>query len=523
MGLYSFLKQKLKVEEQMDEGENMDVGRTYSEFLIEKGEHSETKEEKKKQEEVRQYVYPDLGLLENTSKNPIEEKDVRERALLLKRALNAIGIDITIVDIHISSRFVIYEIELKAGISVKQLKNAYNDIKYYMQTPYLQIITGIPGKKTIGLVTSRDTVELLRMKELITYEERKSTQKLQLVIGVDIWGKKIEVDFSEVPHLLIAGTTGSGKSMFIHSIILSVLYCKTPNLCRLILIDTKGYEFTEYEGVPHLLFPPVSKLEKVIGIFGWLVNEMQERYEKMQKQGVKDIWAYNHKVFTNRGDSILPEILIIIDDFYDLMASGTADIIEENICKLVQMSRAAGIHLIISTQRPSTNVITGLIKANIPNRMAFTVTNSIDSKVILDSGGAEQLLGNGDMLFKTAYEKNLIRMQTPYVSDDEIHNVVQAIKEKNQMPATASMDLKEECTYELDEYFADAGYFIIEKQKAGIGMLQRVFKIGFNRAARIMDQLCQYGVVSEEMGTKPRSVLMTQEEFEVLLQERVGK
>ena len=260
MGLYSFLKQKLKVEEQMDEGENMEVGRAYSEFPIEKGEHSETKEEKKKQEEVRQYVYPDLGLLENTSKNPIEEKDVRERALLLKRALNAIGIDITIVDIHISSRFVIYEIELKAGISVKQLKNAYNDIKYYMQTPYLQIITGIPGKKTIGLVTSRDTVELLRMKELLTYEERKSTQKLQLVIGVDIWGKKIEVDFSEVPHLLIAGTTGSGKSMFIHSIILSVLYCPPPNLCRLILIDTKGYEFTEYEGVPHLLFPPVSKL-----------------------------------------------------------------------------------------------------------------------------------------------------------------------------------------------------------------------------------------------------------------------
>ena len=340
-----------------------------------------------------------------------------------------------------------------------------------------------------------------------------------------------------MPHLLIAGATGSGKSVCINTIIMSVLYKAKPDEVKLIMIDPKVVELSVYNGIPHLLIPVVTDPKKAAGALHWAVSEMMERYQTFQKYGVRDMKGYNKKVESIQDlpgedkPKKMPQIVIIVDELADLMMVASNDV-EDAICRLAQLARAAGMHLVIATQRPSVNVITGLIKANMPSRIAFAVTSGVDSRTILDMNGAEKLLGKGDMLFYPQNYQKPLRLQGAFVTDKEVSDVVEYIIEKNgQVAYNAEVEEKVNTSEssigggsgftnsadDRDAYFADAGKFIIEKEKGSIGMLQRMFKIGFNRAARIMDQLEEAGVVGPEEGTKPRRVLMNLEEFQQVL------
>ena len=356
---------------------------------------------------------------------------------------------------------------------------------------------------------------------------------LTMALGKDIAGTAQVADLCKMPHLLIAGSTGSGKSVCVNSIIISFLFRSGPEDVKLILIDPKVVELAEYNGIPHLLMPVVTEPRKAAGALGASVAEMERRYKLFAENNVREIKAYN-KLAAQTGMEHLPYIAIVIDELADLMMVAPGEV-EEAICRLAQLARAAGIHLIIATQRPSVDVITGLIKANMPSRVAFAVSSGVDSRTILDMNGAEKLLGKGDMLFYPQGYSKPVRVQGAFVSDNEVSDVVDFLKNQNIGNVyDASNEIEEKMKSigtssgsatsgssgpEYDAYFADAGRFIIEKDKASIGMLQRVFKIGFNRAARLMDQLAEVGVVGEEEGTKPRKVLMTETEFEQLVEE----
>ena len=346
-------------------------------------------------------------------------------------------------------------------------------------------------------------------------------------------------DIAKMPHMLIAGATGSGKSVCINTLIMSILYKADPSDVKLIMVDPKVVELSVYNGIPHLMIPVVTDPKKASAALQWGVAEMTDRYQRFADFNVRDLKGYNKKVedMVVRGDpqapKTMPQIVIIVDELADLMMVSPGEV-EESICRLAQLARAAGIHLIIATQRPSVDVITGLIKANMPSRIAFSVSSGVDSRTILDMNGAEKLLGKGDMLFYPQGYTKPIRVQGAFVSDKEVSDVVEFLKNQ-QLGNIYDSDIQQKMESmgaasgdgtgspgggnERDQYFVDAAQFIIEKDKASIGMLQRVFKIGFNRAARIMDQLCEAGVVGEEEGTKPRKVLMSQEQFEQYIEE----
>ena len=342
-------------------------------------------------------------------------------------------------------------------------------------------------------------------------------------------------DIAKMPHLLIAGATGSGKSVCINTLIMSILYKAKPEDVKLIMIDPKVVELSVYNGIPHLFIPVVTDPKKAAGALNWGVAEMTDRYNKFAEYGVRDLRGYNQKIEA-LGDiddpnkpKKLPQIVIIVDELADLMMVAPGEV-EDSICRLAQLARAAGIHLIIATQRPSVNVITGLIKANMPSRIAFSVSSGVDSRTIIDMNGAEKLLGKGDMLFYPQGYQKPARVQGAFVSDEEVSDVVDFLKSQNtdasysadmqaQMEKVQQVSSASRSSEDVDELFADAGKFIIEKDKASIGMLQRVFKIGFNRAARIMDQLSDAGVVGPEEGTKPRKILMSESEFENYLEQ----
>ena len=375
---------------------------------------------------------------------------------------------------------------------------------------------------------------------LETPEFKNFSSNLAFAVGKDIAGQPVIADIAKMPHLLIAGATGSGKSVCINTLIMSIIYKAKPEDVKLIMIDPKVVELSVYNGIPHLFIPVVTDPKKASGALNWAVAEMTDRYNKFAEFNVRDMKGYNAKVAelppdeNGKKPEKLPQIVIIVDELADLMMVAPGEV-EEAICRLAQLARAAGIHLIIATQRPSVDVITGLIKANMPSRVAFAVSSGVDSRTILDMNGAEKLLGKGDMLFYPQGYSKPVRVQGAFVSDNEVSDVVDFLKNQNIGNVyDASNEIEEKMKSigtssgsatsgssgpEYDAYFADAGRFIIEKDKASIGMLQRVFKIGFNRAARLMDQLAEVGVVGEEEGTKPRKVLMTETEFEQLVEE----
>lgn len=369
-------------------------------------------------------------------------------------------------------------------------------------------------------------VQPVFLREVIEDEAfQKFPSKLAFALGKDIAGNSVVTDIARMPHLLIAGATGSGKSVCINTLIASILYKANPNEVKLLMIDPKVVELSIYNGIPHLMIPVVTDPKKAAGALNWAVQEMTNRYKLFAENNVRDIKGYNNlKRNENTDDQnpseIMPQIVIIIDELADLMMTAPGEV-EDAICRLAQMARAAGIHLVIATQRPSVDVITGVIKANIPSRLAFAVSSGTDSRTILDMVGAEKLLGKGDMLFYPVGSSKPVRIQGAFISDQEVERIVESIKQSGQ--AEYNQDIIEEITTvnnvssggeEVDEYLEQAIEMVIEKEKASISMIQRYLRIGFNRAARIMEEMEERGIVGPDEGSKPRKVLITKEEFE---------
>ena len=494
---------------------------------------------------ARPYKFPSINLLSKGSgkKSGDSARELKETAERLRQTLDTFGVKVTVTDISQGPSVTRYELQPELGVKVSKIVGLADDIKLNLAATDIRIEAPIPGKAAVGIEVPNKENSAVAFRELVESQEFKDfNSNLVFAVGKDIGGKIVMADIAKMPHMLIAGATGSGKSVCINTIIMGILYKANPEDVKMIMIDPKVVELSVYNGIPHLLIPVVTDPKKAAAALHWGVAEMTERYKKFADYNVRDLKGYNKKVESLRaeGDSEapekLPQILIIVDELADLMMVSPGEV-EESICRLAQLARACGIHLIIATQRPSVDVITGLIKANMPSRVAFAVSSGVDSRTILDMVGAEKLLGKGDMLFYPQGYPKPARIQGAFVSDKEVADVVDFLKNqtignvydddvenqiKNMGSSTATGGAPSgDDGSEYDQYFAEAGRFIIEKDKASIGMLQRVFKIGFNRAARIMDQLCEAGVVGEEEGTKPRRVLMSAEEFERFIEETI--
>lgn len=498
------------------------------------------------QKAKKAYVFPSIDLLKkgDGKKSANTEHQLRETADKLQQTLKNFGVNVTVTNISCGPAVTRYEIQPEMGVKVSKIVGLTDDIKLNLAAADIRIEAPIPGKAAVGIEVPNKENVMVAFRDLIESPEFQTAKsKISFAVGKDISGKTKVTDIAKMPHLLIAGATGSGKSVCINTIIMSILYKARPDEVKLIMIDPKVVELSVYNGIPHLMIPVVTDPKKASGALHWAVAEMTERYERFAETNVREINGYNAKV-----DSIevpegqerpqkMPQIVIIVDELADLMMVASNDV-EEAICRLAQLARAAGIHLVIATQRPSVNVITGLIKANMPSRIAFSVTSGTDSRTILDMNGAEKLLGKGDMLFHPQGAPKPIRVQGAFVSDKEVSDVVEFIKEQNETASyneeivqkvdnmqassggtTVSISDADAQDDGRDAYFDEAAQIIVDKEKASIGMLQRYLKVGFNRAARIMDQLEEAGIVGPEEGTKPRKVLMTSEEFQAVKEE----
>ena len=490
----------------------------------------------------RTYTPPPISLLKqvkNTAGKDVDRK-LQETAMHLQQILRDFGVSVTVTDVSRGPSVTRYEIQPDQGVKVSKIVGLADDIKLNLAVADIRIEAPIPGKAAVGIEVPNAENSIVSFRELISSQEFKSHKSnIAFAVGKDIAGKTMVTDIAKMPHLLIAGATGSGKSVCINTLIMSILYKADPEDVKLIMVDPKVVELSVYNGIPHLLIPVVTDPKKASGALNWAVAEMTKRYKLFADYNVRNLQGYNEKI---RGieeiddenkPQKMPQIVIVVDELADLMMVAPGEV-EDAICRLAQLARAAGIHLIIATQRPSVNVITGLIKANMPSRIAFAVSSGVDSRTILDMNGAEKLLGKGDMLFYPYGYPKPVRVQGAFVSDEEVGAVVDFLKENhaetaynsqveeeiNTLPSASGMDTSAQGDGpERDALFVEAGKFIIEKDKASIGMLQRWFKVGFNRAARIMDQLAEAGVVGEEAGTKPREILMTQEEFDHYVEE----
>ena len=488
--------------------------------------------------EERPFILPSTQLLSKPriSQKAMTEQELKETAMKLQSTLESFGVRVTVTNVSCGPAVTRYELQPEQGVKVSKITSLSDDIKLNLAASDIRIEAPISGKAAVGIeVPNKETSSVL-LREILDHKEFKDHKsKIAFAVGKDISGQPVVTDIGKMPHLLIAGATGSGKSVCINTLIMSILYKAKPSEVRLIMIDPKVVELSIYNGIPHLLIPVVTDPKQASAALNWAVTEMTDRYKKFAQLGVRDLRGYNEKISEIEESNDpkyekLPQIVIIVDELADLMMVASNEV-ETAICRLAQMARAAGLHLIIATQRPSVNVITGVIKANIPSRIAFAVSSAVDSRTIIDSGGAESLLGRGDMLFFPSGIPKPIRVQGAFISDKEVSEVVDYLKEQNGqteyndklsehiLGGESSENGGTSSANDLDDYFVEAGRFIIEKEKASIGMLQRVYKIGFNRAARIMDQLAQAGVVGPEEGTKPRKILMTMEEFEQYIEE----
>lgn len=491
----------------------------------------------RKKAEGKDYIFPPVTLLikEQQTQSSGYEQYLKETALKLQQTLESFGVNVTITDISCGPSVTRYEMFPEQGTKVSKIISLTDDIKLNLAASDIRIEAPIPGKAAIGIEIPNKHNQTVHFRDLIessTFEKFKS--RLAFAVGKDIGGKTVVTDLAKMPHLLIAGATGSGKSVCINTLIMSILYKASPEEVKLIMVDPKMVELSIYNGIPHLLIPVVTDPKKASGALNWAVAEMTNRYKKFTETGVRNIEGYNKKVkeLQKSGEidpetiKKMPQIVIIIDELADLMMVAPGEV-EDAIIRLSQLARAAGIHLVIATQRPSVNVITGLIKANVPSRIAFSVSSGVDSRTIIDMNGAEKLLGKGDMLFYPAGYSKPVRVQGAFISDSEISDVVEFLKE-NEDVAVYDTEVTEKIesklnsaaiSQEKDEYFEAAARFVIEKDKASIGMIQRMFKVGFNRAARIVDQLADAGIVGPEEGTKPRKVLMSSEQLEAYFEE----
>lgn len=509
---------------------------------IQRPEDVEREIQKQEGIQPKEYRVPPISLLKRGKKGGgNSDRQLRETALKLEQTLQNFGVKVHVTNASCGPSVTRYELHPEQGVKVSKIVGLADDIKLNLAVTDLRIEAPIPGKAAVGIEVPNSENSAVMLRDLLESKEfQQSSSKITFAVGKDIAGKVVVADIAKMPHLLVAGSTGSGKSVCINTLIMSILYKSNPEDVKLIMVDPKVVELSVYNGIPHLLIPVVTDPRKAAGALNWAVSEMMKRYQLFAEYNVRDLTGFNEKVLEMKGEENapkkMPQIVIIVDELADLMMVAPKDV-ESAICRLAQLARAAGLHLILATQRPSVNVITGLIKANMPSRVAFAVSSGVDSRTIIDMNGAEKLLGKGDMLFyPTGYPKP-VRVQGSFVSDQEVQKVVDYLIQ-NYGDATYSDELEEHMNADLgvdsgatlissseesdnrDLYFADAGRLIIEKEKASIGMLQRMFKIGFNRAARIMDQLAEAGVVGPEEGTKPRKVLMSKEEFEQFMQEK---
>ena len=497
------------------------------------------------QVQQKEYIFPSVDLLKPGDKRAMGDSrsHLMETANKLQQTLKNFGVNVTITNVSSGPSVTRYEIQPEMGVKVSKIVNLTDDIKLNLAAADIRMEAPIPGKAAIGIeIPNKETVPVM-FRDLVESEEfQKNGSNIAVAAGKDIAGKVIVTDIAKMPHVLIAGATGSGKSVCINTIIMSILFKAHPDDVKLIMVDPKVVELSVYNGIPHLMIPVVTDPKKAAGALNWAVAEMTDRYNKFAEYGVREIKGYNAKVEAIKDipdedkPKKMPQIVIIVDELADLMMVASNEV-ETAICRLAQLARAAGIHLIIATQRPSVNIITGLIKANMPSRVAFAVTSGVDSRTILDMNGAEKLLGKGDMLFfPQSYQKPL-RVQGAFVSDEEVSAVVDFIKGENgaanysthiQESVEQSQNLSMSISDgggnggdDRDVLFKEVGKFLIESEKGSIGSIQRRFKVGFNRAARIMDQLEEAGLVGPEEGTKPRKILMSPEEFEQYIEEYV--
>ena len=463
----------------------------------------------------------------------ITDAHIRETALSLEQILQNFGVKVHVINAACGPSVTRYEMYLEQGVRVKRVVDLVDDIKLNLGVTNLRIEAPISGKSTVGIDVPNEERTLVMLRDILESKEfQKSSSKLSFAVGKDVSGKPIVSDIAKMKHLLVAGSTGSGKSVLIDSLIVSILYKASPDEVKFIMIDTKGSELIMYNEIPHLLIPVITDLGKVAGALKRIIAEVLNRFELFEKFNVKDIHSFNELLAKAERTGIkgdfpkrMYQLVVILEGIYDLKKSLPGEI-KKSLVILTERAHVAGIHLIFVTQRPSADIIGGEIKANIPSRIAFSTASSSDSRMILGRGGAEKLLGKGDMLYYPTGYSNAMRVQGAFVSSWEIQKVIDFIIGKEfyneevgeyintnarDAVSTLETDARKE-TY--DDYFVEAGKFVIEREEASIGMLQRMFKIGFNRAARIMDQLAEAGVVGGEEGTKPRKILMTMEEFE---------
>ena len=493
-----------------------------------------SKEEKA--EEVP-YEFPPIDLLSIPQKaeDKLSDSELRLTASKLQDTLKSFNVNVQMGAVTCGPTVTRYELLPEQGVRVNKITNLADDLKLSLAAPSIRIEAPIPGKAAVGIEVPNAAPSAVYFRELLEGETFKNAKSdLTFAVGKDIAGKLIMADIAKMPHLLIAGATGSGKSVCINTLIMSILYKADPKDVKLIMIDPKVVELSVYNGIPHLFCPVVTDPKEAAAALNWAVREMMERYNKFKELSVRNISGYNEKIKKDEnaraaGYEKMPYLVVIVDEFADLMMVASKEV-EDAVCRLAQLARAAGIHLVLATQRPSVNVITGVIKANIPSRIAFSVSSVIDSRTILDKGGAEKLLGKGDMLFFPSGYSEPVRVQGAFVSDKEVSDVVDFLCNNNETPeynhaVTEIVEVQQEEAPAVekkpqddrDDYFEDAGRFVIEAERAAAGQLQRHFSIGFNRAGRIIDQLHKAGVVGPAEGTKPRKVLMTKEEFEQML------
>ena len=471
------------------------------------------------------YVYPPIDILSKMEKASLKggTKSLTDTAARLQKTLYSFGVSAKVENVTVGPAITRYELKPAEGVRVSKIANLADDIALNLAAETIRIEAPIPGKQAVGIEVPNKQKEMVGLREVLESEGFKNNDsKLSVALGKDVAGSAVIANIAKMPHVLIAGSTGSGKSVCINTIITSIIYNSKPSEVKLVMVDPKVVELSVYNGIPHLLIPVVTDPKKAAGALAWAVQEMDNRYNLFAEKGVRDLNGYN-KAAEHEGAGKLPQIVIIIDELADLMMVAAKEV-EDSICRLAQKARAAGMHLIIATQRPSVDVITGIIKANIPSRIAFAVSSQVDSRTILDQVGAEKLLGKGDMLFLPMGEASPQRIQGAFIADDEIKKIIDYTVEQQKaeydatflnLEASSNMDKSasqredmEQIEDDDDELYNDVVTFVVEQQKASASLLQRRFKVGYNRAARIIDLLEERGIIGPANGSKPREVLV---------------
>ena len=511
---YEETKKNISSEDKLDNDVKESINKELNDRILENGSQKE-------------YTYPLVEFLNNNNKSIMNKEDKKEllsNANKLEETLNSFGVDASILQVTKGPSVTRYELQPSAGVKVSKIVNLADDIALSLAANGVRIEAPIPGKSAVGIEVPNRELSPVCIREVIDSDEFiKSNKKLAFALGKDISGKCVVGDLSKMPHILIAGATGSGKSVCINTLIVSLLYKYSPEDVKLLMIDPKVVELNVYNGIPQLLIPVVTDPKKAAAALNWAVNEMTRRYKLFADTGVRNIESYNELINKGIIDEKLPSIVIIVDELADLMMACPKDV-EDYICRLAQMARAAGMHLVIATQRPSVDVITGVIKANIPSRISFAVSSQIDSRTILDSSGAEKLLGKGDMLYYPSGVSKPLRIQGCFISESEVEKVVNFIKD-NDESVEYKEDILEHINNEVstessteederDELLDEAIRIVVESNQVSTSFLQRKLKIGFNRAARIIEQLENMKIIGPREGNKPRQVLISNNDIE---------